>query len=52
MLVPTVEQGEGARNRMLEADEAEAILDYLEKYDYASKRHALLTVLWHTGCRM
>ena len=52
MLVPTVEQGEGARNRMLEADEAEAILEYLDKYEYASKRHALLTVLWHTGCRM
>jgi integrase len=52
MLVPTVEQGEGARNRMLEADEAEAILDYLDKYEYASKRHALLTILWHTGCRM
>lgn len=52
MLVPTVKQGEGTRDRMLEQDKAEAILGYLDKYEYASKRHALLTVLWHTGCRM
>jgi site-specific recombinase XerD len=52
ILVPTVEQGEGTRDRMLEVDEAEAILGYLSRYEYASKRHALLTVLWHTGCRM
>lgn len=52
MLIPTIEAGEGARDRMLEQDSAEALLDHLQTYEYASKRHALLSVLWTTGCRM
>jgi integrase len=28
------------------------MLDHLRRYEYASKRHALLSVLWSTGCRM
>jgi len=52
MLIPTVEATEGARDRMLDPDAAEAMLDHLRRYEYASKRHALLSVLWTTGCRM
>jgi site-specific recombinase XerD len=35
----------------LEADEAKPILSYLRKYHYASRTHALMTLLWHTGVR-
>ena len=52
MLIPSVEDEEAVSNSILEAERAEQVLDYLSKYEYASKRHALLTVLWHTGCRM
>jgi len=52
MLIPSVEDEEAVSNSILEAERAEQVLDYLGKYEYASKRHALLTVLWHTGCRM
>jgi len=52
MLIPSMDTGEGARDRMLEADSATAILDHLRCYEYASKRHALLAILWATGCRM
>jgi site-specific recombinase XerD len=52
MLIPSMEAGEGTRDRMLEQDSAEAMLNYLHTYEYASKRHALLSVLWATGCRM
>jgi len=43
-----------ARNpntEMLESDEATAILSYLRKYHYASRTHALMALLWHTGIR-
>jgi site-specific recombinase XerD len=39
------------RSEMLEPEEADAILSYLRKYHYASRTHALMAVLWHTGIR-
>ena len=41
-----------ARDEKLEADEADEILSYLRKYHYASRSHALLSLLWHTGLRV
>lgn len=52
MLIPTMDSGEGTRDRMLDAEAAEAMLNHFRRYEYASKRHALLAVLWATGCRM
>jgi len=40
-----------ACTEMLEPDEATAILSYLRKYHYASRTHALMALLWHTGIR-
>lgn len=40
-----------ARTEMLDSDEADAILSYLRKYHYASRTHALMALLWHTGIR-
>nr|WP_309243305.1 site-specific integrase [Halorubrum yunnanense] len=37
---------------MLETDDAEAMLAYLERYEYASLRHVTATLLWHTMLRM
>lgn len=39
------------RTETLETDEATAILSYLRKYHFASRTHALMTLLWHTGLR-
>lgn len=52
LLVPTIEAEEAVSNSILDADQADQILAYLDKYEYASKRRVLITVLWHTGCRM
>jgi site-specific recombinase XerD len=35
----------------LEADDAKPILSYLRRYHYASRTHALMALLWHTGIR-
>ncbi|QLG48737.1 tyrosine-type recombinase/integrase [Natrinema halophilum] len=36
----------------LDPDRAIAIVDYLERYEYASRRHLTVLLLWHTGCRV
>lgn len=41
-----------SRDEKLDPDRADAILSYLEKYEYASRNHALFLTLWHTGMRM
>jgi site-specific recombinase XerD len=40
-----------ARDEMLDPDMAERILDYLRRFEYGSRRHALITLLWQTGIR-
>lgn len=52
MLIPSTNPDEESREEMLDAKSAERMLSYLDQYQYASKTHALLTVLWATGCRM
>ena len=52
ILIPSVDDEEAVSNSLLDAERAKPILNYLRKYEYASKRHALFTVLWHVGCRM
>lgn len=48
--MPEIE--DGAKEELLDPDNAWQILEYLEKYEYASHRHALFTVLWTTGLRI
>jgi integrase len=49
---PDVTPEENSRDVMLEADDAEAMLTYLRRYEYASLRHVTATLLWHTMLRM
>jgi site-specific recombinase XerD len=45
------ERDRNACTEMLEPETAEKILDYLSKYHYGSRTHALMSILWHTGIR-
>jgi len=49
--LPSV-SGHDVSETTLEPDRAETILDYLGEYDYASRTHVIVLLLWHTGCRM
>ncbi|SFC65120.1 Phage integrase family protein [Halobiforma haloterrestris] len=49
--LPTVSGGEGVSDTTLEPDRVVDILDYLERYKYASRRHVTVLLLWHTGAR-
>lgn len=52
IVLPTLDDGEDARDDLLEADRAEEILSHFQRFEYASKTHVLLTLLWETSMRM
>lgn len=49
--LPSVSGGKDVSNTTLDPDRAETILDYLARYEYASRRHVMMLLLWHTGAR-
>jgi len=49
--MPTIDIGEDSRDVLLTHEEAEQILDYCAKFEYATYRHVLFHILWHTGVR-
>lgn len=49
--LPTVSGSGEVSDSTLDPERAEAILDYLELYEYASRKHVTILLLWHTGCR-
>jgi integrase len=49
--LPSISGGDDVSDTTLEPERAEAILDYIERYEYASRRHVMLLLLWHTGAR-
>lgn len=51
VILPSRNREGEARDTMLEADHAEEMLQWLRKYKYATRTHALLELLWHTGIR-
>ena len=48
--MPTVENG--SKDEFLDPERGSDIIEYLQKYDYASFKHALFAVLWTTGMRV
>ncbi|WP_123620019.1 site-specific integrase [Halorubrum sp. CSM-61] len=52
VLSPDITSQENSRDVMLETDDTEAMLAYLERYEYASINHVTATLLWHTMLRM
>jgi Site-specific recombinase XerD len=52
LLVPSLDDGQDRRDNVLEPDHADAALDYLSEYEYASADHVMLLLLWRTGMRV
>ncbi|MBP1986779.1 tyrosine-type recombinase/integrase [Halolamina salifodinae] len=48
---PEVQKGDGAKTRHINADRAREILEHLRKYSYASVKHTVFELLWHTSIR-
>jgi site-specific recombinase XerD len=49
--VPTASKSKRSRSETLPEDRAEQILDYPERFEYASFRHVLCHIIWNLGCR-
>ncbi len=49
---PNLNPGDDVREVMLDQEQAEVVLDYLERYEYASLPHVTLALLWHTMMRL
>ncbi|WP_345779426.1 tyrosine-type recombinase/integrase [Natrinema sp. SYSU A 869] len=49
---PSMTPEQNTRDEMLETEEAEAVLSYLAKYDYASREHVTVALMWHTMMRV
>ena len=52
MTIPNVPDRGDVNEDVLRTEHAETTLDYLTTYNYATRYHALLHTLWHTGCRI
>ncbi|WP_312911345.1 tyrosine-type recombinase/integrase [Natronosalvus caseinilyticus] len=52
VLSPNVTPDENTRDVMLDAEDAEPMLEYLERYEYASLEHVTLSLFWHTMMRV
>ena len=52
IISPTLGDGTGQRDVKLDSEEAEVLLDYLERFEYASFSHTVVLLLWRTGMRI
>ncbi|MFQ3476717.1 tyrosine-type recombinase/integrase [Halonotius sp. F2-221B] len=52
VLSPDLKSGDNVRTVMLEDEEAEELLSYLSKYQYASRAHVVVALMWHSMMRL
>jgi len=52
LMIPRVRRSERSSEQVLETEQAEELLEYLARYEYASIEHVLLAFLWETGMRI
>lgn len=52
VLIPDVDPEDEARDVLLEEERASTILDYLERFHYASREHVVVAILWHSKMRL
>ena len=51
VISPSLSEEENTRDVMVDAEDAEEILGYLRKYEYASERHVVFRLMWRAGLR-
>lgn len=51
VVLPSMNPGEDVRDNIIAIEEAERILEYLNRFHYASYRHALFATAWETHLR-
>ena len=51
VLLPSLDKYENQRDESLDAERAHVMLEFLEKFEYASRDHVVFLILWKTGMR-
>jgi len=51
ILLPSLKSDEEVKDQMIEAERAEDVLEFLQKYEYASLRHLIMELAWTTAMR-
>lgn len=51
-MVPKIGREERKRDTMLDVEDSKEILDHLTNYEFASRDHGLMALLWETGIRI
>ena len=52
LAMPDIGREDEVRETLLPKQEAEEILAYCERFEYATRRHVTFFLLWHTGMRL
>ncbi|WP_158855747.1 site-specific integrase [Halorhabdus sp. CUG00001] len=52
VLIPDVDPEDESSDEKLPADQAKDLLRYLDRFQYASRDHVIIAILWHTGIRL
>lgn len=50
--IPNLEPEEESRDNKIETERALDILEHLDRFQYASRDHVIMAILWHTGIRL
>ena len=50
--VPDVDQEDEQSREILRTERAEKLLEYLRQFEYGSRNHVIIELLWHTGIRV
>lgn len=52
VMLPEVDSENESKDEKLEESHAGELLEYLNRFEYASRKHVVIGVLWHTGIRL
>lgn len=52
ILMPSLDKNEDRRTVLLDKDAAEQLINHLRKFEFSTRTHALVELLWHTGMRI
>ena len=52
ILLPNLSKHEDQRDAMLDSEDADQLIEYLRQFEFGTRTHALIEVLWHTGMRI
>lgn len=52
IMLPSLSKNEDRREVMLDPEDAKKLIEYLRKFEFATRTHALIELMWHTGLRI